>query len=121
MAVGLVVEVVPKPTTIGLLVNQANPRLADINIAEMQAASRTLGLQILVLTASNNDAIDEAFAALVQRGIGAAGNIGAWPPRRCRGQRLRRPFVEPGLQPASEVGHAGYPPMGIQSLHSGLR
>ena len=64
-------EVVPKASTIGLLVNQANPRLADINIAEMQAASRTLRLQILVLTASNNDAIDEAFAALAQRGIGA--------------------------------------------------
>ena len=64
-------EVVPKATTIGLLVNQANPRLADVNIAEMQAASRTLGVQILVLTASNNDAIDEAFAALAKRGIGA--------------------------------------------------
>jgi putative tryptophan/tyrosine transport system substrate-binding protein len=64
-------EVVPKASTIGLLVNQANPRLADINIAEMQAASHTLGLQILVLTASNNDAIDEAFAALAKRGIGA--------------------------------------------------
>ena len=64
-------EVVPKASTIGLLVNQANPRLADINIAEMQAASLTLGLQILVLTASNNDAIDEAFAALAQRGVGA--------------------------------------------------
>ena len=64
-------EVVPKAITIGLLVNQANPRLADVNIAEMQAASRTLGVQILVLTASNNDAIDEAFAALAKRGIGA--------------------------------------------------
>jgi len=64
-------EVVPKASTIGLLVNQANPRLADINIAEMEAASRTFGLQILVLTASNNDAIDEAFAELTQRGIGA--------------------------------------------------
>ena len=37
----------------------------------MQAASRTLGLQILVLNATSNDEIDEAFAALVQRGIGA--------------------------------------------------
>jgi len=64
-------EVVPKASTIGLLVNQANPRLADINIAEMEAASRTFGLQILVLTASNNDAIDEAFAELTQRAIGA--------------------------------------------------
>ena len=64
-------EVVPKATTIGLLVNQANPQLAHINIADMQAASRTLALQIVVLNASSNDEIDEAFAALVQQGIGA--------------------------------------------------
>src|SRR5215472_15625250 len=37
------------------------------------------------------------------------------------GARLGRPFVEPGLQPASAVGHSGFPPTGIQSLHSGLR
>ena len=64
-------EVVPRASTIGLLVNQANPPLADTNIAEMRAASRALGLQILVLTASNDDAIDEAFVAFAQRGIGA--------------------------------------------------
>jgi ABC-type uncharacterized transport system substrate-binding protein len=64
-------ELVPKASTIGLLANPANPQLANINIAEMQAASRTLGLQILVLNATSNDEIDEAFAALVQRGIGA--------------------------------------------------
>jgi putative ABC transport system substrate-binding protein len=64
-------EVVPKASTIGLLVNQANPPLAHVNIAEMQAASRSLALQILVLNASGNDEIDEAFATLARRGIGA--------------------------------------------------
>jgi putative ABC transport system substrate-binding protein len=67
----LLYEVVPKASIIGLLVNQADPRIADANIAEMQAASRTLGLQILVLNASSNDEIDEAFATSAQRGIGA--------------------------------------------------
>jgi hypothetical protein len=57
-------EVVPKASTIGLLVNQANPQLAHVNIADMQAASRSLALQILILNASSNDEIDEAFAAL---------------------------------------------------------
>jgi hypothetical protein len=57
-------EVVPKANTIGLLVNQANPQLAHVYVAEMQAASRSLALQILVLNASSNDEIDEAFAAL---------------------------------------------------------
>jgi putative ABC transport system substrate-binding protein len=64
-------EVVPKASTIGLLVNQANPRLAHINITEMQAASRTLALQIVVLNATSNDEIDAAFAALARQGIGA--------------------------------------------------
>jgi putative tryptophan/tyrosine transport system substrate-binding protein len=64
-------EVVPKASTIGLLVNQANPQLAHVNIADMQAASRGLALQILVLNASSNDEIDEAFAALARQGIGA--------------------------------------------------
>ena len=37
----------------------------------MQAASRSLALQIHVLNASSSDEIDEAFATLAQRGIGA--------------------------------------------------
>jgi len=64
-------EVVPKASTIGLLVNQADPQLAHVNIAGIQTASRSLGLQILVLNASSNDEIDEAFAALARQGIGA--------------------------------------------------
>ena len=64
-------EVVPKASTIGLLVNQDDPQLAHVNIAGIQTASRSLGLQILVLNASSNDEIDEAFAALARQGIGA--------------------------------------------------
>jgi putative tryptophan/tyrosine transport system substrate-binding protein len=64
-------EVVPKAGTIGLLVNPGNPRFAQISIAEMQAASRRLGLQIHVRNAHSTDEIDEAFAALAQQGIGA--------------------------------------------------
>jgi putative ABC transport system substrate-binding protein len=63
-------EVVPKASTIGLLVNQAGG-IAHVNIADTQAASRSLALQILVLNASSNDEIDEAFAALARQGIGA--------------------------------------------------
>jgi putative ABC transport system substrate-binding protein len=50
-------EVVPKASTIGLLVNQAGG-IAHVNIADTQAASRSLKLQILVLNASSNDEID---------------------------------------------------------------
>jgi putative tryptophan/tyrosine transport system substrate-binding protein len=64
-------EVVPKASTIGLLVNQANQQLARVYIADVQAASRSLALQILVLNASSKDEIDEAFAALAHQSIGA--------------------------------------------------
>jgi putative ABC transport system substrate-binding protein len=64
-------EVVPKAGTIGLLVNPDNPRFAQISLAEMQAASRNLGLQIHVHSARSTDEIDEVFAALAQQGIGA--------------------------------------------------
>jgi putative ABC transport system substrate-binding protein len=64
-------EVVPKASIIGLLVNQADPRVADTNIADTEAASRSLALQIHVLNASSSDEIDEAFATLAQRDIGA--------------------------------------------------
>jgi putative tryptophan/tyrosine transport system substrate-binding protein len=63
-------EVVPKASTIGLLVNQAGG-IAHVNIADTQAASRSLALQIIVLNASSNDEIDETFAALARQGIGA--------------------------------------------------
>jgi ABC-type uncharacterized transport system substrate-binding protein len=64
-------ELVPKAGTIALLVNPANPQLARINSTEMQAAARMLALHILVLNASTNHEIDDAFAALVQQGIAA--------------------------------------------------
>jgi putative ABC transport system substrate-binding protein len=63
-------ELVPKTSTIGLLVNEASG-IAHVNIADMEAASRSLGLQILALNASSNDEIDEAFATLAQRRVGA--------------------------------------------------
>jgi putative ABC transport system substrate-binding protein len=102
-------EVVPKASTIGLLVNRADPRVADINIAEMQAASRTLGLQILVLNASSNDEIDEAFATLAQRGIGAL-VVTADSFLNSRGQQLAAlvlRYALPAISPTREFTVAG--------------
>jgi putative tryptophan/tyrosine transport system substrate-binding protein len=64
-------ELVPKANPIALLVNPANPQLARVSSTDMQAAARTLALQILVLNASSNHEIDDAFSALVQQGIAA--------------------------------------------------
>jgi putative tryptophan/tyrosine transport system substrate-binding protein len=63
-------ELVPTTTIVGLLVNPANP-VAKTLSQDLQAAARTLGLELLVLHASTERDIDDAFAALVQRRAGA--------------------------------------------------
>jgi putative ABC transport system substrate-binding protein len=64
-------ELVPTASTIALLVNPSNPRLAEADTKEAQQAARTLGIDLLVLKASNWNEIDAAFDALVQQQAGA--------------------------------------------------
>jgi putative ABC transport system substrate-binding protein len=66
----LLYELVPKPTIIGLLVNPANPN-NEIRSKDMQAGARTLGVEVDVLRASTERDIDEVFASLVQKRVGA--------------------------------------------------
>jgi putative ABC transport system substrate-binding protein len=56
---------VPTATTLGLLVNPANSN-SEIMSKGMQAAARTLGLEVVVLRASTEREIDDVFASLVQ-------------------------------------------------------
>jgi putative tryptophan/tyrosine transport system substrate-binding protein len=63
-------ELVPTATNIGLLVNPANPN-NEIRSKDMQAAARTLGVELDVLRASTERDIDEMFASLVQARVGA--------------------------------------------------
>jgi putative ABC transport system substrate-binding protein len=66
----LLYELVPTATIIGLLVNPANPG-NEIRTKVMQAAARTLGVEIEVLRASSERDIDDAFARLAQKRGGA--------------------------------------------------
>ena len=61
---------VPTAATIGLLVNPANP-ISEIASKDMQAAARNLGVEVDVLRASAERDIDEVFASLVQKRVGA--------------------------------------------------
>ncbi len=63
-------EVVPKPGTIALLVDPNFPSAATQTLAMRQAA-RSLGLNLLVVTAGTERDIDTAFATLVREGAGA--------------------------------------------------
>ena len=59
-------ELVPTASVIALLVNPANPTVAETNTKELQAAARTLGLELHVLNASTERDFDEVFAKLIQ-------------------------------------------------------
>jgi len=63
-------ELVPTATIMAVLLNPTYPS-AETQSKGMQAAARTLGLQLHILRASNERAIDDAFATLAQLRAGA--------------------------------------------------
>jgi putative ABC transport system substrate-binding protein len=67
---GLLRELVPAASTYALFVNPTNPNVGVVS-GDLQAAARTLGLQLHVLNASTEHEIDAAFAALAQQRVGA--------------------------------------------------
>ena len=58
-------ELVPVATTVAVLVNPTNP-IIETQLEDLQAAARTLGLQLQVLRASTERDYDAAFATVVQ-------------------------------------------------------
>ena len=67
---GLLHDLIPTATIIGLLVNPTDPR-AESQTREMQKAAHALGLQIHVLNAGTEDEINKAVATLPQLRAGA--------------------------------------------------
>jgi putative tryptophan/tyrosine transport system substrate-binding protein len=63
-------ELVPTATIMAVLLNPTYPS-AETQSRGMQAAARTLGLQLHILRASNERDIDDAFATLAQLRAGA--------------------------------------------------
>jgi putative ABC transport system substrate-binding protein len=72
-------QVVPAATTMALLVNPANPTVAETQSKRLQAAARTLGLKLHVLYASAERDFGSVFASMVQLGAGGL-VIGAADP-----------------------------------------
>jgi putative tryptophan/tyrosine transport system substrate-binding protein len=62
-------ELLPAATTIGLLLNPTNAA-AEIQSKDLQAAARTLGLQLRIVHASTEHHFDPAFATLSQARAG---------------------------------------------------
>jgi putative ABC transport system substrate-binding protein len=66
----LLLELVPQPAVVGMLVNSTTPNAADDGSQEALAAAAALGQKLLVLNASTASEIDTAFAKIVQAGAG---------------------------------------------------
>jgi putative ABC transport system substrate-binding protein len=63
-------ELVPAASAMALLVNPANPSLAETHTKETQGAARTLGLELHVLNASSERDFNGVFAKLDQLQVG---------------------------------------------------
>ena len=64
-------ELVPKAAIVALLVNPTSPEITEAVSKELQATTRTLGLQLHILHASNDRDFDTVFTTLAQLRVGA--------------------------------------------------
>jgi len=67
---GLLHEIAPTVTTVGILLNPSNPTAAS-QLRDMQEAAGTIGLQLKVFNASTVPEIDTAFEAIARNSISA--------------------------------------------------
>ena len=105
---GLLRELAPGATRIGLLVNPDNAN-AEAVTREMAAAASAIGVQIEVIRASDSPAIDAAFAALVRNKTGAL-VVGADPfffSRRVQLATLATRHAIPAVYTVREFPEAG--------------
>jgi putative ABC transport system substrate-binding protein len=86
-------ELVPTASTMAILVNPANPSLAESQAKEEMSAARTLGLELYVLKASTERDFDEVFAKLLQLRAGGL-VIGADPFFTSRIKRLAEMAID---------------------------
>jgi putative tryptophan/tyrosine transport system substrate-binding protein len=68
---GLLHEIVPNATTLGILVNPGNPN-AEPSARDAQIAADALGRRLLVVKAAAERDFEPAFAAMIQSQVGAA-------------------------------------------------
>jgi putative tryptophan/tyrosine transport system substrate-binding protein len=66
----LIHELLPTSRLIGLLVNQADPALAEPQLKAFQTAARTLGVELHVLNAGNDAELEKTFAEYGQLRVG---------------------------------------------------
>jgi putative ABC transport system substrate-binding protein len=101
-------QLAPQAAVIGLLVNPTSAN-AEIQLKDVPAAARTLGLQIVVVNASSDRDFDTAFAALVQQRAGAlvVGSDPLFYSRRQQLAALTTGHAMPAIYADREYAEAG--------------
>jgi putative ABC transport system substrate-binding protein len=90
---GLLCEMVPNARLVAMIINPNYPPHAA-DVVEVQSAAQSIGRQLLILRAGSPQAIDLAFATLVEQRAGALHVAPPWPRvagcgRRGTGRRAR--------------------------------
>jgi putative ABC transport system substrate-binding protein len=83
---GLLRELIPQADLVAVLLNPKYPD-ADVQLKDVQEATREIGQRTLMLTATTDAEIDSAFAALAQQRVGAL-MVGADPFFDVRRERI---------------------------------
>jgi putative ABC transport system substrate-binding protein len=105
---GLLRELVPSATLVGLLVNPSNTT-SDRQTSDVEAAASGLGLRIDVVRASNSREIETAFATLIRDRVSAL-LVGTDPflySRRVQLATLAARHAFPTIYPVRENAEAG--------------
>ena len=108
-------EIMPAARLMVLLVNPRNPAAAEVSTNQIRAAARTLGLDLQVINASNNDEVEAAFAKAAQMRASALVFSSGDPfftsqarPLAALSVRYAMPAVGPGRDFATAGGLVAY-------------
>jgi putative ABC transport system substrate-binding protein len=98
-------QVIPNAARFGVLLDPAFPA----GIADLQAAARTLGLQVVVVNARTDSDLESAFATFSQQRIGAVlvGNSAFYPQRMEKLAALAARHALPAIYSFREYAFAG--------------
>jgi putative ABC transport system substrate-binding protein len=113
----LVHNLIPNAALFGVLADPAFP-ITESTIADLQAAARILGLQLVVLNARTDSDLETAFATFSQRRVGAVfvGISSLYPRRTEQLAALAARHALPAIYPFREYALAG----GLMSYGSSL-
>jgi ABC-type uncharacterized transport system substrate-binding protein len=102
-------ELIPNARVVALLVNPASASITQPLLPQMQAAARTLGLELHILQASRESEIESAFARLVQLGAGGlvVGSEPLFNSRNAQLGTLALRYGVPTISQSREFADAG--------------